>query len=182
MTSPSIAAELPASSRAFWYVIAIQAQRWRKIIEKLEELDVSVYYPQRTIWRKQRRGPRKRIDIPLIPAYVFVATDLTRRSARSILSIDGIRCFLGVQGVPSVCDDADIARLRLSVANGDHDETSRIIDQFTVGDVVPIEWGGLTGMNMTIKAIDGKRVIGDVMLFGRSNAVAIDIDSLVKSH
>jgi transcription antitermination factor NusG len=163
-------------------VLTIQAQRWRKIIEKLEVLDVSVYYPQRTIWRKQRRGPRKRIDMPLIPAYVFVAIDLTARSARSILSIDGIRSFIGVQGVPSVCDYADITRLRHAVANGDHDETSRIIEQFTVGDIVPIEWGGLAGMHMTIKAIDGKRVTGDVTLFGRSNETTIDIDSLAKSH
>jgi transcription antitermination factor NusG len=175
-------ADRPASSRAFWYVLTIQAQRWRKIIEKLEALDVSVYYPQRTIWRKQRRGPRKRIDMPLIPAYVFVAIDLTARSARSILSIDGIRSFVGVQGVPSVCDDADMSRLRLSVANGDHDETSRIIEQFTVGDVVPIEWHGLAGMHMTIKAIDGKSITGDVMLFGRSNEVTIDIDNIAKHH
>lgn len=163
-------------------MLAIQAQRHKKIIEKLEALNVAVYYPQRTIWRKQRRGPRKRVDLPLIPAYVFVATDLTQRSARSILSIDGIRSFLGVRGVPSVCEDADIERMRLSVANGDYDETSRIIEQFTVGDIVPIEWGGLNGMHMTIKAIDGKRVTGDVMLFGRSNEVTIDVDNMSKCH
>lgn len=164
-----------------WYVLAIQAQRWRKIIEKLEALDVTTYYPMRTIWRKQRKGPRKRIDMPLIPAYVFVATDLTARSARSILSIDGIRCFISALGEPSVCRDSEVARMRHSAANGDYDETARIIEQFIVGQRVLVEYGGIAGMTMTITGIDGKRISGDVELFGRTNAVSIDVDNLAKS-
>jgi transcriptional antiterminator NusG len=161
-----------------WHVLAIQAQRHRRVREKLDELGVTHYYPMRTIWRTQRRGPRKRVDLPLIPAYLFVDCDLTRRSARSILSIDGIRCFLGVAGVPGEVDSAELTRLRDAVLRGDHDETARRLAKLNIGDMVSIYDGAYTGFTGPIVAINGERVSLDIELFGRSNTMTIDIDKL----
>lgn len=163
---------------AQWYVLAIQAQRWRKIIDKLHALDVETYYPMRTIWRKQRSGPRKRIDMPLIPSYLFVATNLTERSARSILFIDGIACFLSARGEYSECPSGDIKRMRLAEAQGDYDETTRIIEQLVVGNIVPIVSGALMGHHATIKAINGIHVTASVDMFGKTHDVLFSVDSL----
>lgn len=161
-----------------WHVLTISAQRHKKILTKLEAIDVETYYPMKTIWRKQRSGPRKRSQSPLIPSYLFVATDLNRRSARSILSISGIHRFISTEGVPSICPDDQVERMRRSEACGNYDETARIIAQLIVGDTVPIYDGPFSGFNGIVRAINERRVSLDVELFGQLNTVEIDIDKL----
>jgi transcriptional antiterminator NusG len=160
-------------------VLAIQSQRWRRIIEKLAELDdVESFYAMRTIWRKQRTGPRKRIERPLIPSYLFVQCDLTSRSARSILSIDGIINFLGIQGVPSPCDDAQLERIRSAQASGNYDETTAAVAEFVLGQTVPISVGPFAQYHGTITSILGDELELDVMLLGRSNTIKVSVDSV----
>src|ERR1700744_6401152 len=134
-----------------WYVLAIQAARHRKILTKLDDLAIVTLYPQRTIWRKQRSGPRKRSDVPLIPSYVFVELELSARHYRSILSIKGVSCFLGASGQPQACRAPEIDRIRAAIARGDYDETLQRIANIVVGQRYEIAGMGLYG---TVTAIN----------------------------
>lgn len=159
-------------------MLAIQSQRHKRIREKLDDLGVVNYYPMRTIWRKQRTGPRKRDERPLIPSYLFVTCDLNTRSARSILSIDGIHNFLGIQGEPSLCDADELERIRACEAAGDYDETLKRIAILLVGQTVPINVGPFDGHAGTITAIDGSSVTLAVSMFGKTHPIKINIDNL----
>ena len=161
-----------------WYVLAIQAQRHRKVREKLDAINVTYFYPMQTIWRKRRGRQRYRVDIPLIPSYLFVECDLAARSARSILSIDGIINFLGYGRNPAPCDADQFAALYASAQRGDHDETAKYIEQLIVGMNVPIAEGPFEGYIGTIMAIKGEIATVDIQVFGRSNAVKIHVDKL----
>lgn len=164
-----------------WYVLAIRSQQHKKIREKLDDIAVESYYPMRTIWRKQRSGPRVRREYPLIPSYLFVACDLTTRSARSILSIDGIMAALGIDGNWGECDSDELQRLRSCEARGDYDETAQIIEQLIVGQSWSIPDGPFAGHVGVVKTIDGSNVRLDVQLFGRTNTIKFNIDNLGNS-
>jgi len=162
-----------------WYCLAIQSPRHKKILEKLDELDVVTYYPMRAIWRKQRTGPRVRKEYPLIPSYVFVEVDLSDTSARSILSIDGVFSFLGIRGVPSIVADDQLERVRRSEQAGDYDETLACIALLIVGQTVTIDEGPFQSFSGTVIATDGKDVELDIVMFGRTTTIKIGVDKVV---
>lgn len=164
-----------------WYVIAITASRHRKILEKLDTIDgIELFYPQRTVWRKQRTGPRIAKNFPLIPSYVFVGCDLNYTSARSILSIDGVHHFLGIDGVPSLVDIDQLARIRACEAHGDYDQTAAYIEQALVGATLTINSTAFEGFSGVVTSvIDGKAEL-DISIFGKTTPIKIDVDSLSK--
>lgn len=161
-----------------WYVVAIKSAQHRKILEKLAELGVEVFFPQRVVWRKQRSGPRIPKSFPLIASYVFVGCDLTRISARSILSINGIINFLGVEGVPGEVDPDQLAALRAFVDAGDYDETLARMRKLIVGHTVLIDDGPFQGFNGTISAIAGDVASVDIVMFDKVTTIKIDVDKL----
>jgi transcription antitermination factor NusG len=163
-----------------WYCLAIRAQRYRKILEKLETLDIELYYPLRTVWRKQRSGPRVPKKYPLIPSYLFVGADLKRVSARSILSIDGVINFLGIDGVPSEVDADQLMFIRVCEEAGDYDQTLARIEQLLVGQSMAITEGAFASYSGVIKSISGANVELDITVFGRTTTVKISVDKLAK--
>jgi transcription antitermination factor NusG len=138
----------------------------------------------RAVWRKQRTGPRKRVEYPLIPSYLFVDVDLTKGnrtySAKTILSIDGVINFLGVRGEPSECDLDKLDAIRRSEARGDYDETLAHIEQLLIGQKMTIEDGPFRDLTATITTICGNQVMADIQMFGRTMAVKISIDKLAR--
>jgi len=175
---PHYVVPVPAPPVIRWYVVAIKATQYRKILEKLDDLNVEVFYPQRTVWRKQRKGPRIPKSFPLIASYVFVGCDLTRISARSILSINGVINFLGVEGVPGECDPDALAQMRQWESDGAYDETLARMHAMIIGHVVLVEEGPFTGFNGTITDIDGETATIDINVFGKSTPMKINIDKL----
>lgn len=161
-----------------WYVLAIKAGQHKKIIEKLDDLGVEVFYPERVVWRKQRVGPRKPHAYPLIACYVFVGCDLSRISARSILSINGIVNFLGVEGVPSECDPDELARMRDDVAAGLYDETLARMQKLIVGHNVLIDEGPFQGFSGPIVSVHNDIVAIDINVLGKTTTIKIHVDKL----
>jgi len=166
------------------YVLAIRSQRHKAIREKLDNVPVESYYPMRAVWRKQRVGPRKRVEYPLIPSYLFVFADLTKEnraySAKTILSIDGVISFLGIKGEPQECDLDKLDAIRRSEEAGDYDETLARIEQLLIGQKMTIEDGPFKSFTGTITTILGSEATLDIELFGRTTAIKIDIDKLAQ--
>jgi transcription antitermination factor NusG len=161
-----------------WYVLMIQPSKARAITEKLLDMRVTYFYPQRTIWRKRRVGPRQRRDTPLMPCYIMVAIDIKRRGVRSILSIKGVTCFLGHDGVPQHVPGAEVERMQASVARGEYDETLQRIAQIVVGTSLSLVEGPLAGHSVTVTAIKGKRA--EIAING-GTSITIAVDKLEKS-
>jgi transcription antitermination factor NusG len=144
---------------------------------KLDALDVAVFYPMRAVWRKQRSGPRIRKEYPLIPSYLFVEVDLNDTSARSILSIDGIISFLGINGVPSVVDEDQLTFMRVCEREGHYDETLARAAKFIVGQTVAINDGAFAGLNGVVKSVTTDDVYLDITILGRTTVLKIDVDN-----
>lgn len=161
-----------------WYVLAIRSSKYNKIDDKLRSLKLRRFYAMRTVWRKRRGGKRYRHDMPLFPAYVFVALSFKSTAARSILSIDGVVGFLGVDGVPQRIRDSVVKNMRDAQARGDHDETRRIIDQTLVGRTMTIQEGPFENLPGTVKRVNATHAELDVAVFGTTTTVKINIDKL----
>jgi transcription antitermination factor NusG len=161
-----------------WYVLAIKSSQYKKIDTKLRALKVRRFYGMRTVWRKRRGGRRYRVDMPLFPAYLFVALSFKSTSARSILSIDGVTGFLGVGNVPQRIRDSEVKRMRDAQARGAYDETSIIIAQTLVGQTKVIQVGPFEGMPGVVKRVTPTQAELDVTIFGQTSTVKIDIDKL----
>lgn len=132
----------------------------------------------RAVWRKRRTGPRVRKEYPLIPSYLFVEVDLEDVSARSILSIDGIISFVGINGVPSLVDEDQLTFIRVCEAAGDYDETLRRAAKIIVGQTVAINGGTLGAFSGVVKSIMGDKLELDIGMFGRTNTVKISVDKV----
>lgn len=161
-----------------WYVLSIHSSKQRKVNEELRELGIRRFYPMRTSWRKQRSGPRKRIETPLFPAYLFVGFSFRSTSARSILSIDGVRRFLGVEGVPQRIRDREVTRMRAAINAGDYDETRRILAHALVGTTAFIAEGTFAGHHAIVADVTDNVATLNVSILGKAVAVKINVDSL----
>lgn len=161
-----------------WYVLAIRSSKYKKIDTKLRALKVRRFYGMRTVWRKRRGGRRYRVDMPLFPAYLFVALSFKSTSARSILSIDGVTGFLGVDGVPQRIRDSEVKRMRDAQNAGAYDETSKIIAQTLVGQTMTIQEGPFEHLPGVVKRVSSTQAELDVAIFGTTTTIKIDIDKL----
>lgn len=163
-----------------WYVIAITASRYKKIVEKIEALDIELYYPVRTVMRKLRRGrPREPRIYPLIPGYLFICADLKATSVRSISSIDGVMYWLGTGDEPEAIPLQDIERMRACERQGLHDETQQIMERMIVGERITLRGGMFDGQRVSITEVHTGHVIVNTQLLGQTVPIEIDIDNIL---
>lgn len=163
-----------------WYVLAIRSQQHARLSVKLEKLDVELWYPMRTVWRKHRNKPRTPKQYPLIPSYMFVRFDPQVLSVRKILSIDGAINFLSSEGFPQRVPEEAMRFIRDSEQRGNYDETLKRIEELIVGHEIIIDDGPFSGFPGKVTQIKGSTITADVWLFGRRQPIKINVDKVTK--
>lgn len=110
-----------------------------------------------------------------------MGVDLEVVSASSILSINGVISFVGIDGVPSEVDLDQLEYIRVCVDAGDYNETLARIAQLLVGQPVTITEGPFESFPGVIKSINGSKVELDITVLGHTTTVKISVDKLAKA-
>lgn len=153
-----------------WYAIYTMPRSEKKVYERLLSLNFSVYLP--LIWSVRKWSDRqKKIQLPLIPSYVFVQT--TEIDLAKILQLQGVCGVLKHLRKPAIVRDEEIENLKLLLANSD--EISMIeVEQIEEGELVEVIKGPFKGVIAHCILIQNKhRII--VGIEGISNYIEINV-------
>ena len=122
-----------------WFVIYTKANQEIKVTEKLNAMGVSCYCPTVTII-KQYSDRKKKILKPLIPSYIFVFIEDTRRN--DIFSVFGVVRYMFWLGKPAIVREKEVELMK-QYLNGEFQSVS--LTNFTKGKLHKISEGVFAG-------------------------------------
>jgi transcription antitermination factor NusG len=140
--------------------------------EALGAKDIEAFYPRMLVMSK-RKDRRLKIQVPILPGYVFMRSCLEPEAHFNILKTPGVVRFIGFDGTPAPADDAEINSLMILDGT---DRTVQNREYINRGDRVRIMEGPLKGLIGFYSRHKGKtgRVVVSVELLRRSLSVEID--------
>lgn len=121
----------------------------KKVEERLLNTGIEAYCPTYTTLR-QWSDRKKKVELPLIPSYVFVRVNESERLA--VLEDFGVRNFVYWQGKPGIVRDAEIEALKSELSDFE-------VPEAQVGDYIVIEHGVFKGHEGKVKHIKGNSVV-----------------------
>ena len=137
-----------------WYALYTRPRHEKKVERQLKERGIESYLPlKKTLHQWSDR--KKWVEEPLFRCYVFVRT-ADRDRMRSLHTYGSVR-FVSFDGKPAVVRDEEIHTIKCILREM---PTSESYPDVTVGDVVEIVHGPLTGMRGKLEEIrSGRRLI-----------------------
>ena len=162
---------------ARWYVVHTYSGYENKVMtnlektvenRKLHDLIQDIRVPMETV-TEVKDNEVKEIKRKLFPGYVLVKMVMTDVSWYVVRNIRGATGFVGPSSKPVPLTDEEVAALDV--------ETKEIVSDFSVGDVVKIVDGALSGFLGQIESIDleQKKVQVVVSMFGRETPVELEL-------
>ncbi len=122
-----------------WFVIYTKANQEMKVTEQLNKIGVSCYCPTVTII-KQYSDRKKKILKPLIPSYIFVLIEESKRN--DVFSVFGVVRYMFWLGKPAVVREKEIELMK-KYLNGEFQSVS--LTNFTKGQLHKISEGVFAG-------------------------------------
>src|SRR5690606_40964625 len=97
-----------------WYALYTKPRNEKKVADGLAKLGIEVYCPM-VIQVRQWSDRKKKVELPLIPSYVFVR--LEEKERERVFEVPGIVRYLYWLGKPAVITDVEIKTLQGSLKN-----------------------------------------------------------------
>lgn len=135
-----------------WYALYTAPRAEKKVKERLEEQGIKNYLPLRIetrIWSDRK----KKIEVPLIPGYIFVS--VSANDFLKVLNTVGVVAFLKEKSIPAVIPEDQIRRLRTMVEHA-VDEVEFVNNPLQVGDKIRVKQGELEGLIGDLIEMRGK--------------------------
>jgi transcriptional antiterminator RfaH len=88
-----------------WYALYTESRQEKKVAERLAKLDINVYCPL-VIQERQWSDRKKKVEVPLLPSYVFV--NLESKDRELVFQVSGVVRYLYWLGQPAIIRDAEI--------------------------------------------------------------------------
>lgn len=152
-----------------WYALQVKVKLTRDVSRALTYKGYEAYtpcYPCTRHWCDRTR----RVEVPLLPGYVFVKVDPVHRMP--VLTTPGVYRMVGIGKEPAPIQEADVENVRRIARSGLTVEPWSFLQ---VGSRVRIEEGplrGITGILVHIR--NTSRVVVSVEAIERSIAVHVD--------
>jgi len=161
-----------------WYALHTRSRFEQKVFDGLHEKNLEAFLPKIQVMSR-RKDRRQKIQVPMIPGYVFVRSVLTPEDYYPIITTTGVVRMVGFKGNPVPANEEEIASLMIL------DGTDRTVQNrayMKKGDRVMIMEGPLKGVVGFYLHHKGKsdRVVVSVELLKRSVAVEIEDWALEK--
>jgi transcription antitermination factor NusG len=154
-----------------WFAVHVKPRLEKPIASALFSKGIETFLPLYST-RKKWSDRLKEVQLPLFDGYVFCKMDLLYRMP--VLTVPGVRQFVGIGKVPAAIDEAEIQALQSVMKSG---LPSMPWPFLQVGQRVRVEHGALRdleGILLQTKGTD--RLVLSVSLLQRSLAVEIDRD------
>jgi len=131
-----------------WYVLYTKSKQEKKVAEGLKQLGIEAYCPVVTVMN-QWSDRKKKVEVPLISSYVFVA--INERKREDVFKVPGIVRYLFWLGKPAIVRDIEIEALQKSLEGI---ATSFEVLPFQKNEVVAISSGPFQGFEGIVKHIN----------------------------
>ena len=153
-----------------WYAIYTRPRSEKKVYKLLVEYGYNAYLPLMTTVR-QWSDRKKKVQLPLIPSYVFV--NEAEKNLKNILSIHGVVNVLKHLKKPAVIKDYEIENLKILLQDTDNFNFVHDV-KLKKGDSVIVEKGVFKGLVAECLTVKGKhRVI--VRIEALSDIIEVNI-------
>jgi transcription antitermination factor NusG len=88
-----------------WFALYTESRQEKKVTARLVKLGVEVYCPM-VIQERQWSDRKKKVEVPLLPSYVFVKLEFHDREF--VFQVSGIVRYLYWLGKPAIVKDSEI--------------------------------------------------------------------------
>lgn len=112
-----------------WYALYTESRQEKKVAARLATLGIEVYCPL-IIQERQWSDRKKKVEVPLLPSYVFVHLEAHKREL--VFQVSGVVRYLYWLGQPAVIKDSEIETLQ-----------KWLLDKVVAFEVVGIQPGSL---------------------------------------
>jgi transcriptional antiterminator RfaH len=132
-----------------WMVIYTKPRAEKKVEKRLIERGIEAYCPTYTR-QKQWSDRKKKVELPLLPSYVFVRVSELERT--QVLQDPGAMNFLFWQGKPAVVRTQEVEVLKSEM-------NDFVIPEAQAGDYITIEQGAFKGQEGKVKHVSGNSIV-----------------------
>lgn len=158
-----------------WYVLYTKPRHEKKVVQRLQESGISLYFPVVKVRRKWH-DRLKMVEMPLFPSYIFVQIR-SHAHFSQILSCTGSVCFVGFGKDKARIRDVVINDLRIVVDNSADVEVSP--DYISPGKRLMIMEGPFCGKECEVVEYQRKqKIIVRIDLLNRSVLAMVSGDLL----
>jgi len=127
-------------NKTSWHVVYTKPRSEKKVEERLLKNGIEVYCPTYTTL-KQWSDRKKKVELPLLPSYVFI--NMEERMRLEVLQDPGILNFVFWQGKPALISQIEIDTLKTELLRYETLDGE-------IGDEIIIEHGVFQGMEGVI--------------------------------
>ena len=92
-----------------WYALYTESRQEKKVAARLSKLGIEVYCPL-IIQERQWSDRKKKVEVPLLPSYVFVKLQTHNREL--VFQVSGVVRYLYWLGQPAIIKDSEIEMLQ----------------------------------------------------------------------
>jgi transcription antitermination factor NusG len=132
-----------------WYALYTEPRNEKKVTEKLKYLGIEVYCPLVT-QIKQWSDRKKKVEVPLLPSYVFVKLEETNRDV--VFQVSGVVRYLYWLGKPAIIRNEEIEQMQQWLLNTI--VTSFEVTGIELGTNYTIQSGPFSGLEGTVSKVD----------------------------
>lgn len=135
-----------------WFALYTKPRNEKKVTQALEALGIEVYCPVITQVR-QWSDRKKKVELPLIPSYVFVR--LHEKDRAKVFEVPGAVRYLYWLGKPAIITEDEIALLKQSLQQN---ITQVELKQYARGQKITIPVGPFKGEKAEVKELRGNKI------------------------
>ncbi|MGC4041421.1 MAG: UpxY family transcription antiterminator [Flavobacterium sp.] len=136
-----------------WYALYTESRQEKKVTARLNKLGIEVYCPL-IIQERQWSDRKKKVEVPLLPSYVFVNIEAHKREL--VFQAAGVVRYLYWLGQPAVIKDSEIETLKTWLQDK---VVSYEITGIEPGSVYEIPAGPLVGQKGIVAKVDKSQII-----------------------
>jgi transcription antitermination factor NusG len=135
-----------------WYALYTKPRNEKKVVQRLNQLGVEVYCPL-VITTKKWSDRYKKVEVPLLPSYVFVRLNAADRSM--VFQVPGIVQYVYWLGAPAIILSKEIEALKKYLENPVIDVQ---ITNLKPNDSMYIQEGPFKGELALVKQVSANKI------------------------
>ncbi len=135
-----------------WYALYTEPRHEKKVAARLQELGIEVYCPL-IIQVRQWSDRKKKVEVPLLPSYVFVKLDSNARER--VFQVSGVVRYLYWLGQPAVIREEEILLMQNWLQGT---ITSFEIKDIQPGDTYEISSGPFVGQQGIVERVNNNKI------------------------
>jgi transcriptional antiterminator RfaH len=135
-----------------WYALYTNPRQEKKVAARLQQLAIEVYCPL-VIQVRQWSDRKKKVEVPLLPSYVFVKIESKQRE--SVFQVSGVVRYLYWLGQPAVIRDEEIVLMQNWLQGP---VTSFEISSIQLGDSYEISSGPFAGKKGIVNQVSPNQI------------------------